>query len=110
MLPTGTRILLCIEPQDMRKSFDTLAAAAKAVLGEDPQSGALFVFVGKRGARVKILWWDRNGYCVLAKRFHAAVLQLPEHPRAGASMRIDAEALGRLLAGVTRRSPGMLQH
>jgi transposase len=65
MLPASVRILVCTVPQDMRKSFDTLAAVAQQILGEDPQSGALYIFVGKRPTRVKVLWYDRNGYCLL---------------------------------------------
>jgi transposase len=65
MLPAGVRIFLCTEPQDMRRSFDALALVTQQLLGEDPQSGALFVFVGKRPTRAKVMWWDRNGYCIL---------------------------------------------
>lgn len=105
MLPTGTRILVCTEPQDMRRSFDTLARVAREVLGEEPQSGALYVFVGKSATRVKVLWWDRNGYCLLYKRLHRALFRLPaDAPRVGAAMQIDAEALAALLAGVEKES------
>jgi len=101
MLPTGMRILVCTEPQDMRKSFDTLARVARELLGEEPRSGALYVFVGKRATRVKVLWWDRNGYCLLAKRLHRAVFCVPDGAKAGASMQIDGAALAELLAGVS---------
>jgi transposase len=60
MLPTTVRILVCTTPQDMRRSFDRLAVVVKESLREDPQSGALFVFVGKSATRAKVLWWDRN--------------------------------------------------
>ena len=52
----------------MRKSFDTLAALVCDVVDEDPQSGHLFVFFNRRRDRVKVLWWDRSGYWLLAKR------------------------------------------
>jgi len=65
MIPASVRIFVCTEPQDLRRSFDGLALAARERLGEDPQSGALFCFVNKRHNRLKILWWDRNGYCLL---------------------------------------------
>ena len=71
MLPAGVRIFLCTVPQDMRRSFDGLALAAQQIVGEDPQSGALYVFVSRRATRVKILWWDHNGYCLLGKGFTA---------------------------------------
>ena len=100
MLPSGVRILLCTEPQDMRRSFDALALVAQQVLGEDPQGGALLVFIGKRPTRVKVLWWDRNGYCLLYKRFHRAVVQLPAADATEKSVKIDGAALAQLLAGV----------
>jgi transposase len=104
MLPPSVRIFVCTEPQDMRRSFDRLALVTKELLGEDPQSGALYVFVSKRATRAKVLWWDRNGYCLLQKRLHRALFRLPSvAPRDGSSgpaLRIDAAALATLLAGV----------
>jgi transposase len=102
MLPSSVRILVCTTPQDMRKSFDTLAAVVHEVLREEPQSGALYVFVGKRAKRVKVLWWDTNGYCLLAKRLHRALFVMPEVDGGAVSVRIDATALAQLLAGVAR--------
>ena len=67
-LPPAVRIFVARGATDMRKSFDTLAALVYEVIDEDPQSGHLFVFVNRRKDRVKILWWDRSGYCLLAKR------------------------------------------
>ena len=55
MLPPAARIFVCTVPQDMRRSFDRLALAARELLGEDLQSGALFVFAGKSATRVKVL-------------------------------------------------------
>ncbi len=57
MIGASVRIFVCREPQDLRRSFDGLAFAAKQVLGEDPQSGALFCFLDKRANRLKCLWW-----------------------------------------------------
>jgi len=101
MLPTTARILVCTEPQDMRRSFDKLALVARELLGEDPQNGALYVFVGKRPTRVKVLFWDRNGYCLLYKRLHRALFAVPKASGNERPMvQIDAAALGQLLAGV----------
>jgi transposase len=102
MLPASVRILVCTVRQDMRKSFDTLAAVVRDVLREEPQSGALYVFVGKRPTRVKVLWWDTNGYCLLAKRLHRALFVAPDAEEGATSVRIDAAALAQLLAGVGR--------
>lgn len=102
MLPASVRILVCTEPQDMRRSFDRLAEVVRTVLGEEPQSGALFVFVGKRATRVKVLWWDRNGFCLLYKRLHRALFVAPAASDAVKSVRIDGAALAQLLQGVAR--------
>jgi len=67
-LPPAVRIWLCTQPTDMRKSFDTLAALVRQSLGHDPLSGSLFVFVGRRADRLKILYWDRDGYALYFSR------------------------------------------
>lgn len=99
MLPSSVKIFLCVAPQDLRRSFDGLAAAARHVVGEDPRAGsAMFVFVNKRRNRAKVLWWEKNGYCLLYKRLHQAAFQLPAAANAP-SIRIDARALASLLQG-----------
>jgi transposase len=65
MVPTSTRIFVCTEPVDMRCSFAGLARCTREVLQQDPSSGALFIFAGKRGDSIKALWWDKTGYCIL---------------------------------------------
>jgi transposase len=103
MIPASVRIFVCTEAQDLRRSFDGLALAARERLGEDPQSGALFCFVNRRTNRLKVLWWDRNGYCLLYKRLHRAVFRIPlGEPRGASSIRIDGAQLGKLIAGVTQ--------
>lgn len=102
MLPASVRVLVCTAPQDMRASFDTLAAVVKEVLHEEPQSGALYVFVGKRPTRVKVLWWDRNGYVLLYKRLHRALFAAPRATSGATSVSIDGAALQQLLSGVAR--------
>lgn len=67
-LPPAVRLFIARGATDMRKSFDTLAALVIDVIEEDPQSGHLFLFVNRRRDRLKVLWWDRSGYCLLAKR------------------------------------------
>lgn len=94
MIPSTTRIFVCTEPQDMRRGFDGLALAAEEHLGEDPKSGALFCFTNKRKNRLKVLWFDRNGYCILYKRLHHARFSLPD------KRTIDAKTLAWILRGV----------
>lgn len=102
MIPASVRIFVCTEAQDLRRSFDGLALAARERLGEDPQSGALFCFVNRRSNRLKVLWWDRNGYCLLYKRLHRALFRIPLGEPTSASIRIDGAQLGKLIAGVTQ--------
>lgn len=105
MIPASVRIFVCTEPQDMRRSFDGLALAARQSVGLDPQSGALFCFLSKRGTRLKVLWWDQNGYCLLYKRLHRAVFKVPGGAfREGDALRLDARLLATLLAGVERKT------
>ena len=104
MIRPSVRILVCLEPQDMRRSFDRLALVVREQLGEDPQSGALYVFVGKSATRAKVLWWERSGYCRLCKRLHRGMFVTPElRASDGPGVRIDAIALARLLTGVERK-------
>lgn len=102
MLPSSVRILVCTQPQDMRRGFDRLAEVARTFMGEEPQSGALFVFLSKRSTRVKVLWWDRNGFCILYKRLHRAFFAPPAGESGERGVKVDAGALGQLLAGVAR--------
>ncbi|MBX2813535.1 MAG: IS66 family insertion sequence element accessory protein TnpB [Myxococcales bacterium] len=99
MIPSDVRIFLCLQPVDMKKSFDGLAAVAHQTLGEDPQSGALFIFVNKRKNRLKALWWNQNGYCLLYKRLHRALLVVPQREGEQLNVRIDGSALAALIAG-----------
>ena len=62
------RIWLYAKPTDMRRSFNGLAAMAKNLMGENPLSGQVFVFINRRQTQIKILYFDRSGYCIWAKR------------------------------------------
>ena len=99
MIPAQVRIFVCTEPVDMRRSFDGLALAARERLGQDPLEGGLFAFANRRSNRLKVLWFDRNGYCLLYKRLHRALFCLPRQGDA-ISVRIDGAELVRLLEGV----------
>jgi transposase len=103
MIPSQVRIFVCTERQDMRRSFDALALAVRERLGLEPESGALFVFASKRGNRIKILWFDHNGYYLLYKRLHRALFELPEATAADRPLAsIDGRSLAALLRGVTK--------
>jgi transposase len=71
------RILAYNAPVDMRKSFDGLLGLVKGVLHEDPLSGSLFVFFNRRGNYLKLVYWDRTGFCLFAKRLESGRFVLP---------------------------------
>ena len=84
-LPPTVRIFLATAPADMRRGFDGLAALTTSVArGQDPLSGHLFVFRNRRGDRIKILYWDRDGLAIWAKRLERGAFRFPP-PRAAAS-------------------------
>jgi transposase len=103
-LPSAVRIFIARGATDMRKSFDTLAALVCNVIDEDPQSGHLFVFVNKRKNRLKILWWDRSGYCLLAKRLEAGQFRIYDRATGGEGhYELEMSDLTLLLEGIDLR-------
>jgi transposase len=101
MVPAKMPIYCATSPVDLRRSFDGLAAASQEVLGKDPRSGALFLFVNKAGNRLKALWWDRTGYCVLYKRLERGVFRFPTAMRPGdTSVAIEAAEFAKILEGL----------
>jgi len=77
LLPDSVRVYLCVEMTDMRKGFDSLAAIVKERFGDDPLSGHLFIFLSKRADRLKILWWDRDGFVIWCKRLERGTFRVP---------------------------------
>lgn len=102
MIPASVRIFVCTVPQDMRRSFDGLSGAVRECLGREPQDGGIYVFVGKSPTRIKALWWDKNGFCLLAKRLHRAMFKIPVGASVSGGVQIDGRALAELLAGVSK--------
>lgn len=95
----SVRVYLCTSPTDMRKGFDTLAAIVRDYLGYDPLSGHLFLFVGRDRDRIKILYWDRDGFALWYKRLEEGTFRLPSK-NATQSVEIKASELAMLLAGI----------
>lgn len=100
-LPSSVRILVATTPTDLRKSFDGLSAAVEHALGHDPLSGHLFVFFNKRRTQVRCLFWDRTGYCVLAKRLAKGRFKFTEQLEAGATIvELESVELSLILEGI----------
>jgi transposase len=97
-LPAAVRIWLATRPTDLRKSFDTLAEVVRQQLQGDPLSGQLFVFRNRRGDRVKLLYWDEDGFVIVYKRLEAGTFRFPQADAAGVEIR--AADLQMLLDGV----------
>jgi transposase len=93
-----TQILVATKPVDFRKQGDTLAALVQEALGSDPFSGAIYVFRAKRADRVKILWWDGSGICLLSKRLECAQFRWPRIE--DGVMRLSAAQLSALVEGL----------
>lgn len=103
----GVRIYLSTSSTDMRKGFDSLAELVRQSLGHDPLSGHLFLFVGRHKDRIKILYWDKDGYALWYKRLEEGTFRLPSPkseigrgPKAGTSVELKASELAMLLAGI----------
>jgi transposase len=96
----SARIWMASEATDMRCGFDRLAERVKAVIGKDPQSGHLFVFRSRRGDRMKILVWDRDGFVLWYKRLEAGVFKLPRVEPGERSVELRASELAMVLDGI----------
>lgn len=101
LMPKGVKVFLAVDPVDLRASFYRLAAYVRATHGGDPQNGHLYVFVGKGRNLVKILFWDRSGYCVFAKRLEKGRFKLPvDVPLNTAQHEVDFATLTLFLEGI----------
>ena len=107
MIPGAFAVYLAIEPTDMRRSIDGLCLAVKERLAKDATAErALFVFVNAKRDRLKVLWRDRTGFCLLYKRLNVRRVALPKEISEGAaSLSVDARTLAVLLDGVETRKP-----
>ena len=100
-LPASVRVYLCLTPCDMRKSFDALAALVRDYLELDAFAGHLFVFTSRRRDRVKILYWDPDGFALWSKRLEQGTYAAPFPANATELRReITGQELAALLSGI----------
>jgi transposase len=101
-LPSAVQVFICLQPTDMRKSFDSLSALVSQVVNQNPLSGHLFVFLNRPRNRIKILFWDRSGYGLYYKRLEAGTFVIPPRDDAvpAAAAAISVPELMLILEGI----------
>jgi transposase len=104
-LPSSVKIYVSSEATDLRRGFDGLAAATRSVIGAEPMSGHLFVFLNRRRNRIKILLWDRTGFLLLYKRLERGTFTIASAPCVGKRhVELDAGELTLMLEGLDLRN------
>lgn len=104
MLTLGptVRVYMAVRSVDMRKSFDGLAPATRSILDADPLSGYLFLFFNASRTIAKVLFWDRAGFCVYARRLERGTFHLPA-AEGRTCLELDAAELQLILEGIDLR-------
>jgi len=102
-LPTGTQIWIAAGVTDLRRGFTGLSAAVQTALALDPFGGHVFVFRGRRGDLIKVLWWDGDGLCLFAKRLERGRFVWPKAE--GGTVSLTRAQLAMLLEGIDWRRP-----
>lgn len=100
-MPDSTRIFLCTQDIDMRKSFDSLRGIIRSAMHLDPLSGALFIFKNRRSDRIKCMYWDSTGFAMWYKVLQKGTFQFPDLENfTSAGLEIDASTLRMILDGI----------
>ena len=99
-IPSSVRIYLAVDPVDMRCGHDGLASIVRAQWNVDVFSGDLFVFLGRRFDRCKILYWDRGGFVLYYKRLERGRFRAPQVRADGRTVQLDSTALAMLVDGI----------
>jgi transposase len=97
---SDVRIFLCLNPIRMQHSFDVLMGLAQETFDQDPLSGHLFLFFSRKRDRLKILFWDVDGFCIWYKRLEVGVFQLPVATEGQEGVELNCSQLNRLLGGL----------
>jgi transposase len=104
-VPPGVKIHLALGFTDMRKSFDGLSMIVQGVLKEDPFSGHLFVFRGRKSDTIRVLFWDGNGMSLFSKRLQRGYFVWPSVRESGETHSITSAQLSMLIEGIDWRKP-----
>ena len=101
----GVRVHIALGVTDMRKGLDGLAMLVQEVLRQDPFSGHLFAFRGRRANLIKIVFWDGTGLCLFTKRLEDGYFPWPAADEQGDTVALTAEQLSMLIEGIDWRAP-----
>jgi len=105
LLPRGLKVHLAVGYTDMRKGIDGLAMLVQGVLHQDPFSGHLFAFRGRKANLIKIVFWDGTGLCLFSKRLEQGVFLWPPNVDPSETLALSSEQLSMLIDGVDWRAP-----
>lgn len=101
---SDVRIFVCLTPIRMQFSFDTLMGLAQTIFDQDPLSGHLFLFFNRKRDRIKILFWDVDGFCIWYKRLEVGAFQLPVATEGDQAVELNCCQLHQLLSGLDLRN------
>ena len=103
-LPSSVRVHVAVEPVNLHKSFEGLSNEVRSVIGRDPLSGHVFIFLNKQRTQVKLLTWTRGGFTIVHKRLERGRFTFAANVSPGAkAVEIDADELAMLLEGIDAR-------
>jgi transposase len=106
LVPAAVKVHIALGVTDMRKGRDGLAMLVQEVLEQDPFSGHLFAFRGRKANLIKIVFWDGTGLCLFTKRLESGRFPWPGADEQGATVALTSEQLSMLIEGIDWRAPG----
>jgi len=105
LVSSGVRMHIALGVTDMRKGLDGLAMLVQGVLEQDPFSGHLFAFRGRKANLIKIVFWDGTGLCLFSKRLEQGHFPWPGADELGDTVALTSEQLSMLIEGIDWRTP-----
>lgn len=101
LLPASVRLLACTEPADLRRSFSGLSLLVRSLMHQDPLDGHIYIFFNKTADQVRLLYFERGGYCIWAKRLEAGRFKVPWKDKfSGATWQLSPVDLALILEGI----------
>ena len=105
IIPASVKVHLALGNTDLRKRLDSLATLVRDSLKQNPFTGHLFAFRGRKASTIKVLFWDRNGLCLFAKKLNESGFVWPRLSNPGGSVQLTPIQLALLIEGIDRRTP-----